>query len=993
MPCRHSLFLALAAVLLPLTAAASSPAAPPPPPDLAAVFRDPPVAARPYVWWHWMGPNFSTAGITKDLEAMAAAGIGGATIFNLTSAVQETQAPTQNNPWPDQTYRSHAYWTALRHAASEARRLGLEVGLHNTVGYSTTGGPWIDEERAIQKLVWRSVEAATTTATDSSPATSLRVHLPRPDAPRYSGYGSMGQIAKFYRDIAILALPAGDAPVPPQQVHDLSSLLGPDDQLTWTPPTPGRWQFLRFGHAPTGYAPHPVPDDLIGKVLEADKLSLAQTRHHWENVLAPLATELGQPVGQHLRHFLIDSYEAGHQSWTPGLRETFRQRYGYDPIRWLPTLGQPLRGGDPKKTNPLRLLGDEALTARFEHDYRTLVSDLYYENGWKPAADLIRAAGATLQFEPYTGPFDTYEGTALADLPMGEFWTGGKGGIDHRIVAAARAAGRTLVGAEAFTGRPEISQWTETPAFLKLSADGTFASGVNRLILHHWVHQPFDDRHQPGMGMGWWGTHFGRHQTWFEPGQEFFRYLGSVQALLQRGETPADHLSVAAAENNGDAIAWRGFRETLTVRDGLVHTPVGRAYRLLHVPHSGALAPADVRRLAELIRAGATVVSPRPSRSPGLANYPACDAEVAALATELWGPAPADGQPPADDAVRPLGAGRLFVSGKLPAARRALGLRDFVGLSGDSWKHLRTHHRRETPTAPGRPTDLVFIANLSDQAQSFTATFGLFDRAPELWDAETGTRTAAPPSAWRVADGRTELRLTLGAVKSVFVVFPPRPSPDLAAAPAPLSPSTSTPLAGPWRVEFASPVDTVAPLEFAALASLSEHPEPAVRHFAGTATYRLRFPAPAANAAAGERVFLDLGQVECIARVTLNGRDLGVLWHPPFRIEVTDALRPGDNELAVAVSTTWHNRLVGDEREPADFEWGKDRGPTMGRALGAYPEWFLKNQPRPSTGRKAFVTWFYHREDTPLRPSGLLGPVTLMLHSDIAPFPTRPSER
>ena len=980
MPCRHSRFLALAAVLLPLAAAASSPSAPPPPPDLATVFRDPPVDARPYVWWHWMGPNFSTAGITKDLEAMAAAGIGGATIFNLTSAVQETQAPTQNNPWPDQTYRSPAYWAALRHAASEARRLGLEVGLHNTVGYSTTGGPWIDEERAIQKLVWRSVEADSSATTDSATATSLRVHLPRPDAPRYSGYGSMGQIAKFYRDIAILALPAGDAPVPPQQVHDLSSLLGPDDQLTWTPPTPGRWQFLRFGHAPTGYAPHPVPDDLIGKVLEADKLSLAQTRHHWENVLAPLATELGQPVGQHLRHFLIDSYEAGHQSWTPGLRETFRQRYGYDPIRWLPTLGQPLRGDD-KKLKPLRLLGDEALTARFEHDYRTLVSDLYYENGWKPAADLIRAAGATLQFEPYTGPFDTYEGTALADLPMGEFWTGGKGGIDHRIVAAARAAGRGLVGAEAFTGRPEISQWTETPAFLKLSADGTFASGVNRLILHHWVHQPFDDRHQPGMGMGWWGTHFGRHQTWFEPGQEFFRYLGRVQALLQRGETPADHLSVAAAENNGDAIAWRGFRETLTVRDGLVHTPAGRAYRLLHVPHSGALTPADIRRLAELIRAGATVVSPRPSRSPGLANYPACDAEVAALATELWGPAPADGQPPADDAVRPLGAGRLFTSGKLPAARRALGLRDFVGLSGDSWKHLRTHHRRETPTAPGRPTDLVFVANLSDQPQSFTATFGLSDRAPELWDAETGTRTAAAPSAWRVADGRTELRLTLGAVKSVFVVFPPRPSPDLAAAPAPLSPSTSTPLAGPWRVEFASPVDTVAPLDLAALASLSEHPEPAVRHFAGTATYRLRFPTPAANAAAGERVFLDLGQVECIARVTLNGRDLGVLWHPPFRVEITDALRAGDNELALAVSTTWHNRLVGDEREPADFEWGKDRGPTMGRALGAYPEWFLKNQPRPSTGRKAFVTWFYHREDTPLRPSGLLGPVKLQRES------------
>ena len=951
-----AVLLALAATLAPAFAA----------PDLAAVFRDPPPAARPYVWWHWMGPNFSKEGITKDLEAMAASGIGGATIFNLTSAVQETQAPTQNNPWPDQTYRSPAYWDALRHAAAEGRRLGLEIGLHNTVGYSTTGGPWIDEERAIQKLVWRAIEA-------DAPATGpLKIALPRPDAPRYSGYGSMGQIAKHYRDIAILALPAGPDPVPPQQVQDVTALLGPDDQLTWTPPTPGRWQFLRFGHAPTGVAPHPVPDDLIGKVLEADKLSLAQTRFHWENVLAPLATELGTPVGQHLRHFLIDSYEAGHQSWTPGLREAFRQRYGYDPVRWLPTLGQPLRSED-KKLKPLRLLGDATLTARFEHDYRTLVSDLYYENGWRPAAELIRAAGATLQFEPYTGPFDTLDGAALADLPMGEFWTGGKGGIDPRIVAAARAAGRHLVGAEAFTGRPEISQWTETPSFLKLSADGTLASGVNHLVLHHWVHQPFDDRHQPGMGMGWWGTHFGRNQTWFEPGQAFFRYLGRVQALLQRGETPASHLSVGTAAANGDALSWRGFRENLTVRDGQVVTPAGRAYALLHVPHDGTLTPAHLRRLRELVQGGATVVSPSPTRSPSLAGYPGCDAEVTALATELWGPA--DAPAPAPDAARSLGSGRLFGSGDLAAARRALGLRDFVGLAGDAWKDIRTHHRRET--TPEGATDLVFVANLADQPREFTATFAVADRTPELWDAEQNTRTALAPSTWRVADGRTEVTLTLGAVKSVFVVFPPRPSPGLAPAPAPLLPAAPTPLPGPWQLTFSSPVDTLAPVELPALASLSEHPSPAVRYFAGTVTYRTHFESPAAPTTPGGRVFLDLGKVECIARVTLNGRDLGVLWHPPFRLEITDALRPGANVMAIAVSTTWHNRLVGDEQEPADFEWGKDRGPTMGRALGAYPEWFLKNQPRPSTGRKAFVTWFYHRPETPLRPSGLLGPVAL----------------
>jgi hypothetical protein len=115
--------------------------------QLVSLFLNPPISVKPYVWWHWMGSNFSKYGITKDLEAMKAAGIGGATIFNLSSAVQESYAPTLNNFWPDQTYRSPAYWEAMCFAAAESERLGLEIGLHNTVGYATTGGPWIDEER------------------------------------------------------------------------------------------------------------------------------------------------------------------------------------------------------------------------------------------------------------------------------------------------------------------------------------------------------------------------------------------------------------------------------------------------------------------------------------------------------------------------------------------------------------------------------------------------------------------------------------------------------------------------------------------------------------------------------------------------------------------------------------------------------------------------------------------------------------------------------
>ncbi len=978
LPPHSRVVLTVACFLVPHLLAATS---------LVADFKNPPVSARPYVWWHWMGSNFSEAGITRDLEAMKASGIGGATIFNLTSAVQESHAPTQNNPWPDQTYRSPRYWAALRHAAAEARRLGLEIGLHNTVGYSTTGGPWIDEERSMQRLVW-----STTEATGGQRADLL---LPKPEFKAIEGWGASGRQVSFYRDVAVVAVPEIDGPAEPAAVLDLTALLSSDGRLSWDAP-PGRWTLYRFGHAPRGTPPHPVPDELIGKTLEADKLCADQTRFHWQTVLQPIKEHLGRYLGRSFRHFLIDSYEAGPQTWTPAFRQEFRKRKGYDPLPWLVTLGPPITG-NPKQPRA-RLVGSQALTERFEWDYRDVIATLYQENGWQPAADLIHATGSTLQFEPYGGPFDTIAGTALADLPMGEFWTNGDGGIHGAIVPAARAAGRTTIGAEAFTGRPEVSQWTETPGFLKKSADGGYGAGVNRMILHHWVHQPFDDRYQPGMGMGWWGTHFSRHQTWAESGKEFYRYLGRVQALLQRGETPVHHVSVGSAAG-GDAIPFSTLLAGLRVERGQVVLPSGRRYPVLHVPHNGALLPEAVREIKRLLEAGATVVCARPSHSPSLANYPAADAEIARLAEELWSDAPA----------RAIGRGTLYTRGDVGAALADLKLAPFHQLKSPDSGRFRIHHRREGST------DLFFIASLNDQPRSLTVSALVSGRQPELWDAETGTIGDAP--LWRPAGDRTEVDLTLGAAKSTFVVFRRKLAPKtdpLAALDASAAfqlsadprgrpllrsdlPLTGTArfasgktrafeLAPPpalnidteWDLTLAPKLGSVSKLKLPTLVSLSALPSPEAKYFSGTATYRATFHVPAALLGANRRLQLDLGEVRDLVHVKVNDRDLGVWWHGPFVRDVTSSLRAGPNTLELAVTNTWHNRLVGDEQAPADFEFGTDRGPKMGRALKGYPKWFLEDQPRPSSGRIGFVTWFYHRADTPLLPSGLLGPVRLV---------------
>ena len=956
--------------------------------DLESVFITPPVSARPYVWWHWMGSNFSEAGITKDLEAMRASGLGGATIFNITSAVQESHAPTLNNPWPDQTYRSPKYWNALRHAASEAQRLGLEIGLHNTVGYSTTGGPWIDEERSMQRVVWSSVEVS---------GGPVAVTLPKPTFKAIEGWGASGRQISFYRDFAVVAVPETDSPAAPSSVIDLSSRMNADGSLSWDAPA-GKWTIYRFGHAPRGSAPHPVPDELIGKTLEADKMSLEQTRFHWDSVLSPIKEHIGPYLGKSFRHFLIDSYEAGPQTWTPAFRAEFKKRKGYDPLPWLTTLGGPITGNS--KAIRARILGSEDETVRFEWDYRDVIESLFYENGWKPAADLIHAAGTTLQFEPYGGTFDTVDGSALADLPMGEFWTSGDGRISGTIVAAARAAGRTVVGAEAFTGRPEISQWTETPAFLKKSADGAFASGVNRMILHHWVHQPFDDRYQPGMGMGWWGTHFSRHQTWAEPGKAFFAYLGRVQALLQRGETPVHYVSVDSA-SGGDVISTALFLSGLKVDQGQVMLPSGRRYAFIHIPNKGAVLPEVLREAKRLLGAGASVVASRPDRSPSLANYPAADAEVKALAADLWGDN--------NEAVRKIGSGTLYTRGDCAAALSALKLEAFHSIKSAGAGDIRVHHRRDGGT------DIFFVANMNTTPRPVVFSALVSGRQPELWDPETGTILDAPQ--WRSAGSRTEVNISLGANRSIFVVFRrtvasgadplvaleapaaavlttnAKGQPVISATSAAsgtarfasgrtrafdLAPDASVLLNPVWDVTLTPKLGAVSKLRLPALVSLSTLPEPAAKYFSGTATYRTAITLPSAQIASGKRLRLDLGDVRDLVRVTVNGRDLGVLWQAPFVCDITDALRAGENTLELAVTNTWHNRLVGDEQEPADFEFGTDRGAKMGRAMKGYPDWFIKNQPRPSTGRVGFVTWFYHRADTPLIPSGLLGPVRLV---------------
>ncbi len=956
-----------------------------PSPSLYQQFMQPPVTVRPYVWWHWMGSNFSKQGITKDLEAMKALGIGGATIFNLSSAVQESHVPTLNNPWPQQTYRSKAYWEAIQHAAAEAKRLGLEIGLHNTVGYSTTGGPWITEERAMKKLVWR--KAIITNG-------SQNIQIAKPNSViNLNAWGrrNLPPIpSTWYKDIAYLAIAVKDSSLY-KEVHNFSAHFDTSGALV-KPLPKGDWIVYRMGYAPTMSNPHPAPDEIMTTCLEADKMNKEQSLFHWNTVLQPFKQKLAPYLGNSFKHMLIDSYEAGYQNWSPHFREDFIKIKGYDPLPWLLTMNNTVANNE--KNPDKRIYLTKELSERFEWDYKDVISQLFYINGWQIGKQKLLEAGLQLQFEPYGGPFSMQEGAALADIPMGEFWTT-HGGVSREIAAAGRAAGRTIIGAEAFTGSPGVSKYNEAPSMLKAAAQKAFAAGVNRMILHHWVHQPFSNAYQPGMGMGWWGTHFGRHQTWAEPGKAFFAYLSRTQTLLQYGQTASQILSLDWGYADADIIGVQNFlSQNIQVKDGIIELPSGRSYRLLLLPNIPVMLPQVAEKIEQLVKAGAIVVGNPPTKSPSAQNYPQCDSAIARISKTLW-------QQPN---VTQVGKGKVYTN--IKQALQALQITDdYTVVKADSAQFVKCIHRT------GKEAEVFFVANLSKQPQFITVSLNVTGKVPEIWQAENAT--AVPATVWKQEGGRTLVTLHLNDFQSTFVVFR-QPTlqknatvtnvqvlegnaqgifwnqqsisttmakkmqltyADGKSEVVQLANSTSKNVDTNWRVQLYPKLDSSFSIDVPYLRDLSTHADERVKYFAGKAVYTKQIQL-AANQISDKNTIIDLGKLSAIAELSVNGQSVGVLWYPPYTADISKWLKPGTNTLTIAVTTTWANRLIGDEQEPADFEWGTDRG-TNGKAMKAYPDWFVQNKPRPSVKRKTFSIWYYYNKTSPLQPAGLMGPVVL----------------
>lgn len=723
-------------------------------------FLSPPMEARPHTWWHWMNGNVTTEGITADLEAMKAVGLGGAQIFNVSEGIPEGPI----------LYNTPEWRTLIKFAATEADRLGLELCIHNCAGWSSSGGPWVKPEHAMQTVTVTETKVkgprkfAEVVAQPKANAgfyrdiTILAFPTPKNDAFRIANIN-----AKALREYQYGLQPASDSVPADAGVARASmvELKAADGKVDWDVPA-GEWTIMRIGYTPTGAVNAPSPTS--GRGLEVDKMSREAFDAFWAGGMGPLIKELGPLAGKTLNNVLIDSYEVGCQNWTPKFREEFTRRRGYDPLLFLPAMSGRVIGS-----------GDES--ERFLWDLRRTVGDLFAENYFSYFAEICKKNGLLSSVEPYDGPFENEQVGKDADIVMGEFWSNAGMSSSCKLAAGiAHTYGKKIVGAESFTAFPEVGKWTNTPGSLKAVGDLMYTTGINRYIIHRYAHQPWKNVN-PGMTMGQWGTHFERTTTWWEQSPAWLTYLARCQSMLQQGRFVADVCYFAGeASPNGapfdEGLKAKGFDydacgtdvvlNRMSVKDGRIVLPDGMSYSILVLPDTTFMTPRMAAKVKELVLAGATVVGPKPTKSPSGSGGKSVDAAVAKIGGDVW--ADCDGKTVKEHAFGENN-GRV-VWGKAPeqvlaemkVQPDALFMTESGGKASVSWIH------RVIGDA-----DVYFVSNQKARSVEMLCSFRVHGKAPEIWQADTGAME--PAAMWTQTESRTVVPIRFGPSGSAFVVF------------------------------------------------------------------------------------------------------------------------------------------------------------------------------------------------------------------------------
>ena len=750
--------------------------------------------------------------------------------------------------------------------------------------------------------------------------------------------GKNGEVWRVSKRTTAQQLPANVC-VPLKRFINISKYLDKNGKLVWQVP-PGNWTIIRIGHTSTG---HKNDTGGGGKGLECDKFDPAAIKIQFDNWFGNFYKKAGPALTTSvIKIFHVDSWECGSQNWSPVFRSEFKKRRGYDLLNYLPVMaGIPVQSAE--------------ISENFLHDVRQTIADLVADNFYVTLNKLAHAKGCTFTAES-VAPTMLSDGMLHyknVDIPMGEFWlrspTHDKPNDMLDAISAAHVYGKNIIQAEAFTQLRTV--WDEHPGNLKTLQDRNYAMGINRLTYHVFMHNPWMDR-KPGMTLDGIGLFFQRDQTWWKQGKAWVDYARRCQALLQIGKPVVDiavftgeelprrsvlpdrlvsalpgifgkqvvekenkrlqnvgqpmeqsppgvtHLAnMAYAQDWTDPL--RGYAYDSYNPDALQHSKVvngkiktagGAEYKLLVLPGvtkmdpDGAMSDKVAMQLKAFLKQGTTIISKD--------SYNNLNTDSKGI---LFGPY-------TESSFEKIGLEKDLIASDAGVHSKSI-----------AWTHR---------AAPG--LDIYFISNQNDQPRIIDVSLRVTGRIPELWDAVTGN--ISPAKTWRFEKGRTVLPVRLEANGSVFIVMQ-KPSTKQIGDEGMnwIETKPVTTINTPWSVSFDPAFGGPdKPVIFNELTNWSEHPDSSVRYYSGTAKYTNTF---AWQGRSNEKVWLDVGKVSNIAEVIVNGINCGVVWTPPYKVDITKAIRKGSNNLTIEVTNTWANRIIGDHRLPEEKRITKTNAP------------------------------------------------------------------
>ncbi len=939
--------------------------------ELKKGFIDPPIEARPIAYLCLVNGNYNLTQLTYEMEEAKAKGMGGFDIWDVGIMVN-----TDNVVPAGPEFMSEKSLDAFEYILNEAERLDMNIGL--TIASSwNAGGSWIQPEDGVKGFY------VSDTIVQGNQYVTGNLPTPKPEKKIMHRKNFLLEkninIDDYVHNIALIAIKVDDdSTLTKGEIIDISDKLQSNGDFSWNVPS-GKWKIQRYLTKPTGQSliiPSPNSKGLI-----IDHFSAKATKNNLRFILDKLVKRLGPLDKTRLKYLYTDSYEANSAAWTLMMKEEFKKRRGYEIDKFLPALlGYQI--------------DDDETTKRFLHDFRKTLSDMIIENHYLYSKKISEEYGVGFSAEAagpgpplHNCPFEAIKSSGVLSVPRGEFWFNNPKidelNIIKGVASSSHLYGQKYVEAEAFTS---THIWQYGPGDIKQVADKAMCEGLNKFVYHTFPHSPPE-----GGFPGWiynFGTQIHPNRAWWSKSYNFHHYIGRSSYLLQQGNFVADILyyygddapNFVKPKGHG---RYKGFGfdydvcnsdiilNFLDVKNGKLTLPHGQSYSILVLPDDKRINSDVLQKIELLVKKGAILVGERPQTSYGLENQKEDEKLISKLSDKLW----KNGK-----SINKYHKGKVYSGKSVEEVLDDLKIKP--DLSVETSPNIDFIHRQIGNE------DVYMIRNLKSKAIYEKVTFRIKDKTPQKWNPETGE--IRDIVYFNKNKNGITIPLFFESLEAFFVVFTEKVKnnhivsvkfsdgsklksidcTDLivrkngdykiknnkgkTSAISVDNIPNAIDLSDSWEVYFDQSRGGPRSKNFDKLISWTDSDVRGIKYYSGVASYRKSFNLNADYMQRDIQITLDMGKVSKVAEVYLNGKKVGISWFAPYKLDITNFVKVGENNLIIEVVNVLSNYMTGDAKLPKEYRRTR------------------------SNVQKGPNAWHTPWKDVPLIESGLLGPVKLM---------------